>query len=95
MLCNAIKYEVVVLIASTLTLVLMYFYLGETNIPVDVLTASVSQSTTHTMPAGSWPSASSPPPFSALTNNDLNNAGERESSRGSPESARALTMLAT
>ena len=74
MLCNAIKYEVVVLIASTLTLVLMYFYLGETNIPVSVLTASVSESTTSTMAAGTWPTASSPPPFTALTTSDFANA---------------------
>ncbi|GMH95009.1 hypothetical protein TL16_g13056 [Triparma laevis f. inornata] len=55
MFCGALKYEILVLIASTLTLVLMYSYLGTTNIPVTTYTAAVASHTSWTISAGSWP----------------------------------------
>mmetsp|Transcript_20192 Transcript_20192/g.42289 ORF Transcript_20192/g.42289 Transcript_20192/m.42289 type:complete len:528 (+) Transcript_20192:60-1643(+) len=76
MFCQAFKYECAVLIISTLTLVLMYFYLGTTNIPVTTYTIGVGDSTTDTIPSGSWVDTSKPPPFSDWSAMDVTNAAK-------------------
>jgi len=74
MFCQAFKYELGVLIASTLTLVLMYVYLGNTNIPVITYSAAFSSSVTGQIAAGTWTDTSQPPPFAAWGSADVNNA---------------------
>ena len=64
----------IILIASTLTLVLMYMYLGTTNIPVTTYTADVDAHTTYTMAAGAWSDTTNPPPFAALSSQDQANS---------------------
>ncbi|GMH57178.1 hypothetical protein TrRE_jg3308, partial [Triparma retinervis] len=74
MFCQAFKYEICVLIISTLTLVLMYFFLGTTNIPVTTYSASFSSSVSSSVPAGSWTDTTQPPPFAAWSAADVTNA---------------------
>ncbi len=76
MFCNAFKYEIMVLIVTALTLTLMYLYLSTTDIPVTVYEVSVADSVTYTLPAGSWPDPSVPPPFADLTTQDYENAAQ-------------------
>ena len=74
MFCSAVKYEFLVLLVTALTLTLMYIYLGTTEIPTTVYTASFDQKTTHLLAAGSWTDPEQVPPFDAITNDDLANA---------------------
>ncbi|GMH91355.1 hypothetical protein TrST_g2166 [Triparma strigata] len=90
MFCSALKYEIVVLVCSVLTLVLMYTYLGYTEIPVSTYALTVVDNTVGSITAGSWTDTSNPPPFSDLTTTDFENA-----ENALPSTTSTITMLVT
>ena len=64
--CNAVKYELVVLLVAGLTLFLMFHFLGNTEIPVTTYSLHVNNHTAWIMEHGSWHNQTVAPPFAAL-----------------------------